>query len=252
MMSPGRMKFFQQLFDIPAEEVPKVERRLQQRYAIGADFQLAAAVAGDDWNGIGNVRDIGVGGIGVTLDRGPAVDTGASVRVGLRIDGLEVITSGQLRHLRPRTPRGLHCGLSLTLDEPKARQAFLQLLIPVSVGASMVPRAKPLPADEPGVTKSAYTGESSSSLTISTRSRSATPEPESFELTIGDYIIRGDRPPNLLFFTRSPMPIAAPGDKPGVATGELGDDVKRLFRWCILNMSHLAPAETKYLRRFVD
>ncbi|HEY4299448.1 MAG TPA: PilZ domain-containing protein [Candidatus Didemnitutus sp.] len=246
------MKFFQQLFDIPAEEVPKVERRLQRRYAIGADFQLAVAVAGDNWNAIGNVRDIAVGGVGVTLDRGPEVDGGPSVRVGLRIDGLEVITSGNLRHLRPRTPRGLHCGLSLSLDEPKVRQAFLQLLIPVSVGASMVPHPRPLPIDEPGVTKSSYAGESSSSLIVSTRSRSATSEPESFELIIGDYIIRGDRPPNLLFFTRSPMPIAAPGDKPGVATGELGDDVKRLFRWCVLNMSHLSPAESKYLRRFVD
>jgi hypothetical protein len=246
------MKFFQQLFDIPADEVPKVERRLQRRYPIGADFQLAAAVVGDDWNGIGNVRDIAVGGIGVTLDRGPVVDMGSTVRIGLRIDGLEVITSGQLRHQRAREPRGFHFGFSLGLDETKARQAFLQLLIPVSVGASMVPRPRPLPMDEPGVTKSAYSGESSSSLIVSSRLRTGAPEPESFELTVGDYIIRGDRPPNLMFFTRSPMPIASPGEKPDVPTGELGDDVKRLFRWCILNMSQLAPAEAKYLRRFVD
>ncbi|HVU17567.1 MAG TPA: PilZ domain-containing protein [Candidatus Didemnitutus sp.] len=247
------MKFFSQLFDIPAEDVPKVERRLQKRYAIGPDFHLAVAVVGDDWNATGNVRDIAVGGLGVTLDRGPAVDTGSNVKVGLRIDGLEVITQGRLRHQRARTPRGLNGGLSLDFDDPKARQAFLQLLIPVSVGASLVTRAsRPIEDVEPGVTKSYYAGESAASLSVSSRNKGGVSEAFAFELKIDEYIIRGDRPPNLMFFTRGPMPIASPGDKPSVPTGELGDDVKRLFRWCVLNMTHLPPTEAKYLRRFVE
>lgn len=248
------MKLFHQLFSFGAEELPQAERRLQSRYAVGSDFPLRAAVAGPGWNGTGQVRNLAVGGLGLALDRGPAVDTGAAVRVALGLEGFEIISDGFLRHVRRRADGGFSCGVSLTLAEAAARRAYLQLLIPVSIGCTLAPvDAARVRQDEPGIHKAVYAGESAARLTVWSRGGGPRPVPFSFEFSVGEHLVRGrGDAPGVQTFSRVDdqrphrvTDFAAHGD------GPIDADLKRLFRWVALNFRPAIPVgERRFLLGF--
>jgi hypothetical protein len=248
------MKLFKQLFNFGADEVQQTERRLQSRYAVGPEFPITAAVAGNGWNGAGRVQNLAVGGLGLALDRGPAVDTGSTVRLGLRLEGYEILIGGQLRHVRPRTSGGFTCGVSLTFEDPAARHEYLQLLIPVSIGCSLAPidNAR-VRQDEPGITKAVYAGESASRLTVWSRAEGAKPGPFSFEFSVGEHLVRGrEGTPGVQTFSRvddqRPHRVT---DFAAHAGDALDGELKQLFRWAALNFRSTVPApERKFLLTF--
>ena len=242
------MKLFKKLFNFQADELQQAERRLQSRYAVGTDFPLLAAVAGNGWNGAGRVQNLAVGGLGLVLDRGPAVDTGAAVKVGLRLESYEILAAGLLRHVRVRAGGGFTCGVSLTVDDPGARQAYLQLLIPVSIGCSLAPVDRTrVRQDEPGLRKTVYAGESASRLTVWSREEGAERGPVSFELAVGEHLVRGRAgTPGVQTFSR------VDDQRPHRVTdfvahhgGPLDRELKQLFRWTVQNLREGVPAAVR-------
>lgn len=231
------MRLFEKLFNFGPEEIAQSERRLQARYAVAPDFPLVVAVAGHGWNGTGRAGDLGPGGLGLVLDRGPAVDTGSTVRLGLRLEGFEILANGQLRHSRPRESRGFHCGVSLSFADEAEREAFHQMLVPISVGASLAPvKAAPAKAEPAGLKASVFQGEYASRLTAWSRPGG---EWTRFEFEVDGHVIRGDA-------ARAGLELVArPSVRPpDSAAGEL----RRLFRWTVLNLNEKIPAE---LRKFL-
>jgi hypothetical protein len=248
------MKLFHQLFNFRADELQREERRLQSRYPVGTDFPLMVAVAGQGWNGTGRAENLAVGGLGLRLDRGPAVDTGSAVRVGLLLEGYEILASGELRHVRPGQGRGFTGGVSLTFADNAARQAYLQLLIPVSIGCTLAPvDGARIQQDEPGIRKAVFGGESASRLTVWSRESGETPGPFSFEFAVGDHLVRGRAgTPGIQTLSRvddqRPHRVTDFAAHSGDA---LDAEIKRLFRWMVLNFTETVPAaERKFLRSF--
>jgi hypothetical protein len=179
------------------------------------------------------------------------VDTGESVRVALGLETYEIVASGLLRHVRPRTGGGFLCGVSLTLDDLGARQSYLQLLIPVSAGCTLAPvGSAQVRQDEPGVRRSLYMGESDSRLTVWSRGEGARTFPFSFEFAVGDHLVRGrEGTPGVQTLSR--VDDRRPRDVTGYAAhaGDAMDaELKRLFRWTALNFRSTVPAsERKFL-----
>ncbi len=236
------MKLFQKLFNFGADEMEQTERRLQSRYLIGPDFPLAVSVAGSGWDSDGRIQDMAVGGIGVVLAGGPAVDTGATVRIGLRLERFDISMRGQLRWVRVGVEGGFHCGISLEFPDSAVRQEYLQLLIPVSIGASVIPvDAALVRQDEPGIRKEVYAGESAARLTV--WRRETDPEsaaPFGFEFAVGDHVVR-PRPGGVGLMTFSRVNDERPHRVTDYAPQAGVDDVmdaelKRLFRWAMFNL----------------
>jgi hypothetical protein len=245
------MKLFQRLFNFQPEELEQTERRLQRRYSVGPDFPLALSVAGNGWESDGRVQDMAVGGIGVVLAGGPAVDTGAAVRVSLRLERFQISTPGQLRYVREGVEGGFHCGVSLEFPDSTVRQAYTQLLIPVSIGASLALLDPTLvKQDEPGIRKEVYEGDAAARLTLWRREGERdTAPPFGFEFTMGDHLVR-PRPGGAGVQTFSRVNDERPHRITDFAPHAGMDDVmdaelKRLFRWAMFNLRDNVPESAR-------
>lgn len=243
------MRLFQRLFNFPPEEVLKTERRLQSRYPVGERFPLKLAVTLGDWTRIGTVRDLAVGGIGGLMPRESRLSVDTPVRVSLMLEGYDIGMTGRIRHVRTE-PGGLQCGLSLEFPDLGVRRDYLQLLMPVAIGSSLAPLdAKLVRQDEPAVHKAVYEGESASRLTIWSRESGNVPASLSFELAVGEYLVRGQEGSQLKIFSQvddmRPHRISEVTEMGG---DRLNAEIRRLFRWSVFNLRETLPEST---RRFL-
>ncbi|MFI5357478.1 MAG: PilZ domain-containing protein, partial [Opitutales bacterium] len=247
------MRLFKKLFNFPLAEMDQVEHRLQKRYTVAADFPLALTVTGAGWTGPGRVLDVAVDGVGFGVDPGLAVKSGQAVQLGFGLDGCEIPAHGEVRYARP-APEGLLCGVRIQFTNLEARQEYLQLLIALSIGGSLVPvDPKLVRQGEPGIHKVVLAGESASQLTLWTRPAGSTVSPFGFELAVGDHLVRGRRGgAGLQTFSTGndlrPQPTKERATQPGdVTDGEL----KRLYRYVVLNLpASQPPAVRRFLQSF--
>lgn len=249
MLAWSPMKLFQRLFNFLPGELQQAERRLQSRYPVGEGFPLRVAMAHGDWSGPGEIRDLSVGGAGIFFKKRPGFDAGVVARVALVVEDHELLLDGLVRHVRPEKG-GLLCGVTLDHEARGSRQAFLQLLIPVATGAGLhALNPEHVRQNEPGLHKVVY-ADDSTRLTVWEQGEPGG-EPFSFEFVLDGHLVRGQRGGRALkTFSRvdERRPHRVDDFVQNDAGSELDADIRRFFRWAVLNVQgNVTEAHRRFL-----
>jgi hypothetical protein len=247
---------FQKIFSFLADENKQAERRLKNRYAVGPSFPLAVALSGGGAISRGKIVNISTGGLGIVVDQKPEVDAATPAQISFILESFEIKAAATLRYVRP-AEQGYHCGLTLGFAQPESRTAYLQLLMPIAIGSTLVrvEGAGSNPQVEPEFDRVIFTGESDSKLTVWCR-RDGTATPETFEFQVEEYFVRGravDRGLSVFSLVDDDRPHRAKDTAPLFQTGSrIETEIRQLFRWSALNMQQNVPDRLRgFLRTFL-
>lgn len=247
---------FQKLFSFLSDDAKRAERRLKNRYSVGPSFPLVVVLSAGGGSHRGRVVNISAGGLGILLEQKPAADPAAPAEISFLLEGFEIKTAATVRYVRPAEP-GFHCGLTLGFDLPETRTAYLQLLMPIAIGSTLV-RVEGGGSGsqvEPEFDKMTFAGESDSKLTVWCR-RDGAATPENFEFQVEEYFVRGraiDRGLSVFSLVDDDRPHRAKDTAPLFQSGSrLEVEIKQLFRWSALNMQQNIPDRLRgFLRSFL-
>jgi hypothetical protein len=247
---------FQKLFNFRADDPKQAERRLKNRYAVGPSFPLAVALSTGGRSIRGKIANISAGGLGIVVDEKPEMDFAAPVQIAFLLESYEIKATAVIRYVRP-AGQGFHCGMTLGFEQPEIRTAYLQLLMPISIGSTLVrvEGAGSGPPIEPEFEKLTFTGEADSKLTVWCR-RDGLASPENFEFQVEENFVRGraiDRGLSVFSLVDDDRPHRAKDTAPLFQTGSrLELEIKQLFRWSALNMQQNIPDRLRgFLRTFL-
>jgi hypothetical protein len=143
----------------------------------------------------------------------------------------------------------MHCGLEVGLDDIPGRKAYLQLLIPVSIGATLAKsEGSRSPIPEPNLDRIIYGGDSGSWLTVWVR-KDPNQSPESFEFQVDDYFVRGhgsDPAIRAFSLVDDDRPHRAKDTAPLFGlNNRLEQEIRQLFRWSVLNAGENIPPKIR-------
>jgi hypothetical protein len=251
------MSLFRRILNFQKSDLKDVERRFDKRFPVAPAFTLATSLSIAGRVCSGRVSNLSSEGLGFLADYDPGLTAvGSPARVALGLDDFAISLAGEVKHVRP-TDGGFLCGLALTFDEFETRKSYLQLMLPVVIGASLHRIADNLVRqDEPGLHKTVFTGESLSKLTYWTRC--APPQlPDSFELRLDEYYVKGRADPRgLQTFSLSDDARAHRGREATAlpfVSSELDREIRQLFRWAVQNMQDNVPGDIRgFLATFAD
>ena len=234
------------LFQILPDQLHPTQRREQNRYLVGPEFPLGLTLSAENWSGQGRTIDLAMGGIGALFPADARFEANNVIQVTFKLEAFEITLLGRVRHVRPEQG-GRLCGIRLVSGDTAGHQEYLQLLLPVAIGSSLGPvDAKRVRQDEPGVVKSIYEGESESRLTIWSRGEGPTAKAFSFELAVGDHLARGQEGGELKIFSHvDPLRKHRVSDVIAQGGNALDDEVRRLFKWSVLNLRDPVPAPAR-------
>ncbi len=254
-VSPAPM-IFQKLFSFRGDDLKQVERRLKNRYSVGSSFPLAVSLSAGGRSHRGRIVNISTGGLGIVVDDTPAIDPMTPAQIAFLLEGFEIKTNAQVRYVRP-AEQGFHCGVTLGFDQPEVRTAYLQLLVPISIGSTLarIEGAGSGPHIEPEFERVSFSGESDSKLTVWCR-RDGSATPENFEFQVEEYFVRGraiDRGLSVFSLVDDDRPHRAKETAPLFQTGSrIETEIRQLFRWSALNMQQNIPDRLRgFLRTFI-
>jgi len=245
---------FRKLFNFRSDEMQQAERRLASRYTVLPTFPLTVSVASDLGDSAASIVDLSGGGAGLMLKKPLALETGAGVRLKFMLENEPFVARAAVRHIR-QAEGGLLCGFSISMEDLEGRKAFLQLLVPVSIGSSLKRvTLSHAPIAEPGLERVLFEGDSNSRLIVWNRTEDGG-GPDSFEFQVGDYFVRGraaDRKVRAYSLVDDERPHRAKDTAPLFSTDNvLENEIGRLFRWSVLNLQDGVPEETRgFLRSF--
>jgi hypothetical protein len=230
---------FKRIFNFTQKEVEAEakDRREDTRYQLGYDFPLKTSVTLASHDTVGNAipnseRDWGA--LVVNFSRKGAnfrVANAASGKRGencvlkLNLGKLALEVPAKIAHFKIM-PDYAACGLTLQFVDFEMQKAYLQMLEPVIIGASL---AKVDPAaiqqNAPGLVLEQYTGEDGSLLSIWRREQAPT-EFEGFEFRMHGYHVRAHAKADAV-------------------------EIKQLFGWAVANLSAAVPGDVKqFLAKF--
>jgi len=244
---------FRRLFDFGEEGLKQRELRLNQRYTPGAGFPLRAALSCDGRSCPGLLQNISGSGLGLLVDRAATVTADQAVTVELELDGNRIDLPARLAYVAPQDD-GILCGVGFVFDDFQRQKAYVQLMQPIAIGRSL----RPVPAErvgqnEPQFVKQVFRGEYATTLTVWLAPTAGTPM-HSFEFRMDEYFCRADLASGRL---ESYALEAADSHKGKLsnpvfdASGGLNDEIRRLFRWLVPNLSPAVPDEVRAaLQRF--
>jgi PilZ domain len=238
---------FKRLFNFEKAKVVPSEQRLNQRYTPGAAFPLQAALilAGHDWPA--KVLNISGNGVGLLVDRAAAPVEGQSARLRLLLDRHRLELDVRIAHLKP-AEKGLYCGLGLKFDDFNVQKAYLQFLLPITIGQSLVPvPGERVIQNEPQFIKQVYRGDEGSVLTVWLESTAGTPL-HSFEFQMQDYFCKAKMRTGALeaYQLEATESHTAKLTHPVFdTTGGLHDEIRQLFRWIVPNLSKTIPDDVR-------
>lgn len=233
------MLLFKRIFDFKKEEVRQLEQRMSSRHVPGKAFPLGVRLRYLDGEWPARLVNISAGGLALEIDGAAPDPVGLAANVLLRLESHLLDLRAAVTHSH-RSGHDWMCGLSVGQLDFNDRKAYLQLLQPIAIGTSM----KPLPDDrvqqnEPQFVKQVFTGESDSVLSVWLAKRFGTPL-HSFEFRMSDYFVRADAATRVLeVFLREEMDDTSRGRFTTPVfdtTGGRNDEIRRLFRWVVLNL----------------
>jgi hypothetical protein len=247
---------FKRIFNFTQKEVEAgaKERREDTRYPLGHEFPLKTSVSLLSHDTVGNAipnSDRDWGALVVNFSRKGANFHVANAASGKRGEGCKIkLTLGRLALEVPAKiahfkvmPDYAACGLTLQFPDFEVQKAYLQMLEPVIVGASLV-KIDPavIQQNAPGLVLEQYSGEDGSLLSV-WRKEANLAEFEGFEFRMHGYHVRAHAKAKAVE-VYAPDGAAAPGK------GDAGE-IKQLFAWAVANLSAAVPGDVKqFLAKF--
>ncbi len=256
------MLFFKRILNNKAESVEQTENRLSHRYPVGANFPRKTAVnligrddaglplnlpghKGRDWGG--RLLNLSSGGANIGLAPAALAERGEPCKLKLTLgeDRLEIPCT--VAHFRAYT-QYTACGLKFAFPDADTQRAYLQLLEPVAIGASLKPAAGEVVQDTEGLVKEEYHGDSNALLAVW---RERTGMIYGFDFRMNAYGVRwGTGMPELQIYGLNPDQAALrkPG-QPLSLTEAQQIEVRWLFCLAVPNLAKAVPAD---IRKFLE
>jgi hypothetical protein len=193
---------FKRILNFSKEAKAPDDKRALQRYAVGNPFPFKAVVnlvghdgegkpipddtKGQDW--AGRLTNLSASGASIQVHSAAIAARGEHCKFKLTLDSYVLEIPGSIAHYRSY-PQYTLCGLSYNFPDEETRNAYLQILEPVSIGASLTPvDAKKVKQDTEGLNKEQFKGTSDSLLSI--WRQSAGNGIYSFDFRMNDYGVR--------------------------------------------------------------
>jgi hypothetical protein len=247
------MLIFRRIFNFEKAKAEQLEKRLNQRYAIGAAFPLQVILRSGGRDYSAKILDLSSNGIGVLVATGTPLAAGHHLRADLVLGPHRLEINARIAHLQARE-KGTYLGLGLIFEEFELQKTYLQLLQPVVIGQSLKPMDLGLVAqDEPQFFKQIYIGEPDSLLTVRAEQTPGQPI-SSFDFRMSDYFCRGimQKGQMAAYALETNDPYGAKLSNPIFETsGGLHDEIRQLFRWVVPNMTDKVPENVRdCLRKF--
>lgn len=247
------MLIFRRIFNFEKAKVEQLERRLNQRYALGPAFPLQATLHNAGRDHSTKILDISSNGVGALVAPGTALAAGHHLRADLQLGPHRLEIEARIAHLHPRENE-VYLGLGLIFGEFELQKTYLQLMQPVVIGQSLKPMSPDLIIqDEPMFTKQVFIGEPDSLLTVRAEQTPGQPL-HSFDFRMHDYYCRGvmQKGQAEAYALESIDPYGAKLTNPVFETsGGLHDEIHQLFRWVVPNLTSTIPDNVReFLRKF--
>lgn len=196
------MLLFKRILNFSKATVGSGDKRQQQRYPVGHPFPFKTILAlighdgegkplpndhkGQDW--AGRLSNLSGTGASIQLHSAAVGLRGEHCIFKIRLDEYRLDIPSTVAHFRSYQNYAL-CGFSFNFPDFETEKAYLQLLEPVTIGASLVAvEAKKVRQDAEGLIKEEYVGTGSCRLHI--WRQSTADRIHSFDFRMNDYGVR--------------------------------------------------------------
>lgn len=197
------MLFFKKILNSRTESTSAKEKRLASRHPVGDAFPVKAQVCLIGRDAMGRLRskslddgrywagkliNVSSGGANISVPSSALAARGepSNLKLSLGDDSLEL--QCEIAHFKPGSA-GARIGVTINFKDETSRKAYLQLIEPVAMGASLSPvAASKVKQDVPGLSKQQYSGDANCTLSVWRRMESAALY--GFEIVMQDYVVR--------------------------------------------------------------
>ncbi len=261
------MLLFKRILNITKASVAPGDKRKIERYPVGHPFPFKTVVTllghdgegkrilnddqGQDW--AGRLANLSTSGASIQVHSAAIGLRGEPCRFKISLDKYLLEIPGTIAHFRAY-PQFTLCGFSFRFPDFETQKAYLQVLEPVAIGASLVPvDIKKIKQDTAGLHKEQYSGKGTSRLNIWRR----TPDGDvhSFDFRMNDYGVRWTEgmaevePYGMAKLNPSGKKTASPFVQ---LTATQLEEVRWLFCLAVPNLAKAVPLEVrKFLAKVV-
>ena len=196
------MLFFKNILNFSKETVQSSDKRGATRHAVGYPFPFKSIVTlighdgegnplkgdekGQDWSG--RLCNLSATGASMQMHSAAIAIRGEPCWFKLSLDNYLLEIPGTIAHFRCY-PQYVLCGVSFKFPDFESQKAFLQVLEPVSIGATLEPvDAKKIKQDIPGLHKEQFKNEGNALLSIWRQGLGG--EIQSFDFRMNHYGVR--------------------------------------------------------------
>ncbi|MDI1320085.1 MAG: hypothetical protein PSW75_07825 [bacterium] len=256
------MLLFKKILNFSKEAVAAGDKRQAERYAVGQSFPFKSVMTlvGHDGDGnpipnsdksqdwAGRLANIAATGASMQMHSAAVAIRGEPCRFKLSLDSYLIEIPSTVAFFR-FYPQYALCGFSFNFPDFEVQKSYLQILEPVSLGASLaVVDPKTIKQDIEGLTKEQYAGDKASRLTVW---RDADGGINSFDFRMNDYSVRWAH--GMTEVQTAAVEIKASGKK-GLSglTPTQREEVHWLFCLAVPNIAKAVPLDVrKFLSQLV-
>jgi hypothetical protein len=237
------------------------DKRKAQRYAVGHPFPFKTVLTligqdgegrtvQDDQEGVdwaGRLVNLSASGAGIQLHSAAPGSRGGRCRLKFSHADYLLTIPGTIAYSRAY-PQYMLCGFSFTFSDFETRRAYLQLLEPVSIAASLAPvDAKKVKQDAEGLHKEQYKSPTAASLTVWRHTRGG--PVHKFDFCMNDYGVHWlERTDGVESYGVPPGAVNRSAPTSFVKLTETQqNEVRRLFRLAVPNLSKAVPSDLRKL-----
>jgi hypothetical protein len=256
---------FKKILNFSKQTVASSDKRQAERYAVGQAFPFKAVLTlighdgdgnpipnsdkGQDW--AGRLTNISASGVSMQVHSAAVAIRGEPCVFKLSLDGYLLEIPSTVAFFR-FYPQYALCGFALNFPDHETQKAYLQIVEPVSLGASLaVVDPKAIKQDIEGLTKELYAGDKNSRLTVW---RDTTGSIHSFDFRMNDYSVRwaqGMHEVQTAAVERTTKKGPRPPFSPGL-TPTQQEEVHWLFCLAVPNIAKTVPPDVrKFLGQLV-
>lgn len=258
------MLIFKRILNFKEEAVQASEQRQTIRYAVGPTFPfktvltlqahdsdghlVATDTTGRDW--AGRLVNLSSTGASIQIHHAAAGARGEACYLRFSLDSYHLQLAGTIAHFRVYRDYAL-CGLQFAFPDFPTQKAYLQLLEPVAIGASLTPvDPKKIKQTTPDLHMEQFTGDSSALLTI-WRSGAGGPL-HSFDFRMNNYGVRWGTGMTELDTYGLTDPAGKKSPVPLRLTEAQQEEVRWLFCLAVPNLAKAVPMDVrKFLGQLV-
>ena len=234
------MEFFKRILGFDEKTLAREEQRLSQRFTISPLAPLSARlqVSGIDYPV--TLRDLSTLGAGIHVDYFIDLHQGLNCQISLQAESVAFSLNANVAHIISASS-GSIAGLDLTDNEYDVRRCLVQLLEPISMGATLK-RVDPEAVSQTESDLIALRYYSSQSSTLTVWRRTSDDSINGFEIHIQDYFIRSTaQAPEIKVYMDESHAQAKSADFGSLTLRQNDEETQELLRLSNWIALHLPP-----------